>query len=112
MSDRIPFSLPGALVTWKDVDHAIGVLGVAGSIVRVFASVSDAPSGGDLVLEVNDATGQAPAADIVLTIPDGDSYATETATGPLVIAADETVYLQITTASGALNLSGLSLIHI
>lgn len=105
MSDRIPFSIPGALLGWVDTDHAIGVLGVAGSVTRVFMVVGTAPSGDDFVCELNDVTGGG-AADFVVTISDGTTFETETATGPLAVAADETLYIRVTEDAAAEDLSG------
>jgi len=104
MADRIPFSLPGALSPWVDTDHAIGVIGVAGTITRVFGVVTDAPSGGDCTFEIGDATGGA-GDKATVTILDGETYGTVT-DDPITISSSEIVYLRPTAANGALNLSG------
>jgi hypothetical protein len=103
MTDRIPFVIPGALAPWSGVDHAIGVLGIAGSVVRVFMVVSDAPSGGSFTCALRDATGGG-GDGITVTIPAGSKYATSTST--LAVSAAETLYLRVGADFGAANLSG------
>jgi hypothetical protein len=103
MGDRVPFSIPGALASWVDQDYAIGVLGIAGTVVRVFMVVSDAPSGGDEVVAIRDAAAGG-GSGFNCTITDGTSSSTTVNT--LALTSSETVYLRVGTDNGALNLSG------
>jgi hypothetical protein len=104
MAERIPFSIPGSLETWEDVDHAIGVLGIAGTIIRVHMLVTDAPSGEDLIVDLRDAIDDG-GDGITVTIADGTNSETD-AVSTLAISSSETVYLRVEQAGGAMNLSG------
>jgi hypothetical protein len=104
MGERIPFHLGGALSAYEGSDHAIGVLGVAGTIVRSFMTLESAPSGAAFACDVRDAT--AGGGDgLTVTIPDGEFYATNDS-DQLALSDSEVLYLRVTAASSAIGLSG------
>jgi hypothetical protein len=103
MAERIPFALPASLDSWEATDHAIGVLGIAGSVIRTFMTVASAPSGDDAVIDIRDAAAGG-GDSIQVTITDGTTYATVTDT--LAVGATETLYIRVSEGAGALHLSG------
>jgi hypothetical protein len=104
MSRYIPFSIPGSLEAVEGTDHAIGVLGIAGSVIRTYMVVGGAPSGDDLDVDVRDAV-DGGGAGVSFTILDGTYYSAPVVT-TLAVSATETVYVRVTEAAAALNLSG------
>jgi hypothetical protein len=65
-----------------------------------------APSGGSLVVRVQDATGASPANNIQATITTGNTILAAAATGTFTITAGNAVYIRVVTASSAEFLGG------
>lgn len=90
--------IPGDLTTWLNVDAAFGSLETNSIITRVQLTLSNAPSGGALVVRISDTAGGA-GDGISVTIADGQVFGSQT--GSLSVAADATLYARVTTVNGS-----------
>lgn len=107
MSDRAPIpTIAGLLTGFVGVDVPVAYFANAATLESFYPVVTDAPSGGSVVVALRTATGGG-GSGLTATIASGARSPATPTTGSVAIAAGTTLYLRITSESGAaLNLSG------
>lgn len=103
--DRVPITtLSGLLTGHVGLDHLVLPAGQIGGVLTFFAAVTDAPSGGSVVVDLRTATGGG-GSGLTATITTGTK--TDEATGELTLTGTEALYLRVVSEAGsAMNLSG------
>jgi len=97
--------IPGWLTGYVNTAMTVAYFTNATSLTRASFRVADAPSGGTVTVELNTESDGSGTNQIVVTIGDGETFAT--ATGSITIPASGYVYQIVTAESGsAMNLSG------
>lgn len=104
--------IAGDLTPHVGVDFVAGYFATAGILVGLQPSVTDPPApGGGLTLELRTAQGGA-GAGLAAAIAAGDTEPPTAVEGTVAVAAGTTLYMRITSASGApMNLSGQYLVE-
>jgi len=104
MGFYIPFSIPGALDPWEDVDNYAGFIGTAGSIIRVWMAVTEVPVGGNFTCEIrNSSSGGGDG--ITGTIPESNKLGGNFSDS-ITLTGSQYIYVRVKTAFGAMNLQG------
>lgn len=104
MSFPLP-NINGMLSPWTDIDLVALPSGTIANVVRMFVTITDAPSGGPAVVTLANAV-SAGGDTLVATVPDGERSIE--VTGSLPLDGAKTLYLSVTDASNGIpmNLSG------